>query len=286
VTYPAILLGTSSFTATGWDGSFYPRGMRSADYLTFYAEHFHTVEVDSTFYACPAARTVSNWAARTPDDFIFSVKVPQTITHEKVLFDCDAELKQFLETMDILGKKLGPIVIQLPFFSGNVFRDRRGFRDRLVPFLKRLPAAYKFAIEIRNRAWLDGDLANLLRDYSVALVLQDRSRMPSPSELSFDPITADWTYIRWLGDRKSIEAQTAKWDKTVVDRRSELRSWVDYCDQIRKRGVLIYAYANNHFGGHAPATIAQFRDLWRSKGLPEIEKKPQRERHELSLFPE
>jgi uncharacterized protein YecE (DUF72 family) len=88
VSHPSILLGTSSFTATGWEGSFYPKGMRSADYLPFHAEHFHTVEVDSTFYACPSARTVSKWNARTPDGFTFSVKVPQTITHdEKMLLD-------------------------------------------------------------------------------------------------------------------------------------------------------------------------------------------------------
>ena len=178
VSYASILLGTSSFTATGWDGSFYPKGMRSDDYLPFYAQHFQTVEVDSTFYACPAARTVSNWAARTPDDFIFSVKVPQTITHEKVLRDCDAELKQFLDTMAILGKKSGPIVIQLPFFNRSVFRDRHEFVDRLIPFLKKLPGERRFAIEIRNRAWLDAELASLLRDYRMALVLQDRAWMP------------------------------------------------------------------------------------------------------------
>jgi uncharacterized protein YecE (DUF72 family) len=285
VSHPPILLGTSSFTATGWEGSFYPKGMRSADFLPFYADHFHTVEVDSTFYACPSARTVSNWASRTPEGFIFSVKVPQAITHEKVLRDCDAEVKQFLDTMDVLGRKLGPIVVQLPFFNRSVFRDRHEFLDRFIPFLKKLPAAYKFAVEIRNRAWLDDELANLLHDHRMALVLQDRAWMPSPTELNFDPITTDWTYIRWLGDRKSIEAQTATWDRTVVDRTSELKSWVDYCDQIRKRGVLIYAYANNHFGGHAPATIQQFRDLWHSIGLPEIDKR-ERQRQELSLFPE
>ena len=82
----------------GWEGTFYPKGMRSSDYLSFYANHFHTVEVDSTFYACPTSRTVSNWAARTPENFVFSVKVPQTITHEKVLVDCDAELEEFLKT--------------------------------------------------------------------------------------------------------------------------------------------------------------------------------------------
>ena len=72
--------------------------------------------------------------------------------------------------------------------------------------------------------------------------------MPRPSELGFDPITADWTYIRWLGDRKAIEAQTATWGKTIVDRTNELRSWVDYCEQIRKRGVRIYEVPVSYTG--------------------------------------
>ena len=66
-------------------------------------------------------------------------------------------------------------------------------------------------------------------------------------KLKFDPITADWTYIRWLGDHKAIEARTATWDKIVVDRAAELSNWVDFCYQLRKRGVLVYAYTNNHY---------------------------------------
>jgi uncharacterized protein YecE (DUF72 family) len=279
-----ILLGTSSFTASGWSRSFYPKGMRPADYLAFYAEHFHTVEIDSTFYACPAAQTVTNWAARTPERFIFSVKVPQVITHEKALVDCEAELVEFLKTMDLFGNKLGPIVFQFPFFNRSIFQDRPEFLDRLVPFLTKLPRGYKFAIEIRNQGWLDAEFAGLLRDRRIALVLQDRSWMPSPSELKFNPITADWTYIRWLGDRRAIEEQTATWDRTIVDRTSELSGWVDYCHQIRKRGVLIYAYANNHYSGYAPATVEHFRKLWSEKGFPEIEK-PIRKRSAPSLFP-
>jgi len=64
--------------------------------------------------------------------------------------------------------------------------------------------------------------------------------MPNPAELKFGPITAGWTYIRWLGDRKTIEEQTTTWDKTVVDRTSELSSWVDSCYQMRKRSVIVY----------------------------------------------
>jgi uncharacterized protein YecE (DUF72 family) len=222
-------------------------------------------------------------AARTPEGFIFSVKVPQLITHEKVLVGCDADLKQFLDTMHILGKKLGPIVFQFPFFNRSIFRDRHEFLDRLIPFLKKLPEAHRFAIEVRNGAWLDAEFANLLRGHKIALVLQDRSRMPSPAELKFDPITAEWTYIRWLGDRKGIEEQATTWDKTVVDRATELRGWVDYCYQIKKRGVMIYAYANNHYAGHAPATIEQFRNLWHAQGLPELNQ-PVRMRQKESLL--
>jgi uncharacterized protein YecE (DUF72 family) len=285
VNHPLILLGTSSFTATGWQGSFYPKGMRPADYLAFYAEHFHTVEVDSTFYACPTARTVENWKARTPDGFVFSVKVPQTITHDKVLVDCHAELEEFLNTMGILGEKLGPIVFQFPFFDKWKIKDRHEFMDRLIPFLKKLPADRRFAIEIRNKKWFDAEFANLLREHKMALVLQDRSRMPSPSELKFDPITADWTYIRWLGDRKDIEEQTTTWDKAVVDRTAELSSWVDFCYQIMNRGVLIYAYANNHFQGHGPATIAKFLELWAANGFGRIATPEARTRQQTTLFP-
>ncbi len=250
VTHPPILLGTSSFTAAGWEGSFYPKGMRSSDYLTFYAEHFHTVEVDSTFYACPSARTVSNWAARTPEDFIFSVKVPQAITHEKALVDCDAEFAEFMKTMDILGQKLGPMVFQFPSFDRWKFPTQELFLEVLAPFLKKLPAAHKFAIEIRNKKWLNAHFAEALREHDVALVLQDLTYMPHPSSLEFDPITTDWTYVRWLGDRKGIEKMTMTWDKTVVDRTSELTTWVDYFQQIVNRCIKVFAYANNHYSGH------------------------------------
>src|ERR1700752_2198778 len=74
-----IRLGTSAFTAAGWSGAFYPRGMKSRDYLSFYSTRFDTVEVDSTFYRCPTIEAVSNWALKTPPGFIFSLKIPRTI---------------------------------------------------------------------------------------------------------------------------------------------------------------------------------------------------------------
>ena len=269
---PAIHLGTSSFTASGWEGPFYPRGLKSTDYLAYYAEHFDSVEVDSTFYACPSPKTVNGWFSKTPDNFIFCVKVPQAITHEKVLVDCDAEWEEFLGTMGLLEQKLGPIVFQFPFFSRALFRDREPFLQRLVPFLKNLPNSQKFAIELRNKDWLDGDLAYVLRQFGIALVLQDRSWMVDPLKFKFDPITADFTYIRWLGNRKEIEAMVQTWDKVVIDRDQELTGWVDFVFKAIEEGKAVYAYANNHYQGHGPATIRKFVELWRGKGFPEIVK--------------
>jgi len=280
-----VHLGTSSFTAPGWEGSFYPRGLKPSDYLSFYSDHFDTVEVDSTFYACPSPRTVGGWGAKTPPKFIFSAKVPQVITHEKVLASCDTEFSEFVNTMSILEEKLGPMVFQFPHFGRSDFSTQSDFLDRLIPFLKRLPKGHKFGVEIRNKEWLDSQFAGVLRDFRVALVLQDKSWMPDPRELSqrFDPITADWTYIRWLGDRKEIENITKTWDRTVVDRTEQLGWWTDYCYKTMKRGVSVYGYANNHYAGHAPATIRQFRELWSAKRFPSLEK-AHREQREATLF--
>ncbi len=103
--------------------------------------------------------------------------------------------------MDILGPKLGPMVFQFPFFDRWKFPKQDGFLVVLAPFLKKLPADHKFAIEIRNKKWLDAKFADVLREYNVALALTDTSFVPRPWEMKeqFDLITADFVYVRWLG---------------------------------------------------------------------------------------
>jgi uncharacterized protein YecE (DUF72 family) len=263
---PGILLGTSAFTANGWEGSFYPPGMKSRDFLSYYATQFATVEVDSTFYGCPSASTVSNWSARTPDDFIFAVKVPQVITHDKALLDCGAEFEEFVKTMDILGPKFGPMVFQFPSFDRWKFPRQDSFLAVLEPFLKKLPADHRFVVEIRNKTWLDAKFADLLREHNIALALTDTSFMPRPWEMKakFDLITADFAYVRWLGDRKQIEKQTTTWDKTVIDRTGDLKNWVDVLKKmVNNKGIRkLFAYANNQYAGHAPDAVKLFWQLW------------------------
>ena len=244
--------------------------MKSADYLAYYSRRFDTVEVDSTFYGCPTIEAVRNWALKTPPGFIFSLKVPRTITHEKVLVDCDNEFEQFVTTVDVLGEKLGPMVFQFPFFNEEVFTTPVQFESRLKAFFGKLPRVcdYRFAVEIRNKYWLKPRLLDLLRQNNVALVLQDQSWMPHPKNLeNYDLITADFSYIRWLGNRKDIEKLTTTWNSTIIDRTADLQTWVDVCEKIQKRGITQYVYANNHYAGFAPATVELFRSLCKVRGI-------------------
>jgi uncharacterized protein YecE (DUF72 family) len=277
-----LRIGTSAFTAAGWPGTFYPEGLPERDYLSHYATKFDTVEVDSTFYRTPSLQTVKGWNAKTPPGFIFSAKVPQVITHEKVLVDCDVEFKQFVEVMDNLGDKLGPLLLQFGYFNKNAFVGVNDFLSRLKPFLTKLPKDHKFAVEIRNKNWLVPQFVEALRERGVAVALIDQSWMPRPAQWfeKLNPITADFTYVRLLGDRKGIEKETKVWSKVIVDRSRELMEWRDILEKLK---IPIYVYANNHYAGYGPETVEMFRRLWHPKGLPELHQSI-RKRQQDSLF--
>jgi uncharacterized protein YecE (DUF72 family) len=196
-----------------------------------------------------------------------STTFPQVITHEKVLVDCEEDLEHFLKSMDSLREKLGPLLFQFGYFNKTMFKSGKEFMARLTPFLKKLPKNYKFAVEIRNKYWLDARFADTLRENGIALALIDQSWVPRPWEMNakFDLITADFTYIRWLGDRKGIEEQTKTWEKTIVDRRPEMTHWVELFREFIARNMKIFAFANNHYAGHGPATVKLFWELWSKK---------------------
>jgi uncharacterized protein YecE (DUF72 family) len=263
---PGLLLGTSAFTANGWVGSFYPNGLSPQDYLAYYAAQFQTVEIDSTYYGTPSATTVSKWHLKTPKDFIIAAKVPQIITHEKMLVDCEAEFEELVDRMQILGDKLGPLLFQFPKFNKYVMNEIE-FLCKLRFFLARVKSSpVRFVVEIRNKEWLTERLLDALRENSVALALSDTSFMPRPWEQKLDLITTDFVYVRWLGDRKGIERQTMTWDKSIVERDDDLRNWVDLFRTIRRRtpDLKIYAYANNHYQGHGPGTVRLLWDLYKT----------------------
>ena len=138
-----LRLGTSAFTAAGWPGTFYPEDLKPAEYLSYYAQHFDTVEVDSTYYRIPSLSMTRGWNAKTPNGFLFALKMVSTITHEKVLVDCESELKAFLAAADALGEKLGPILWQFPPWLGFG-------HDRFADFIEMLPRTSAQASALAN----------------------------------------------------------------------------------------------------------------------------------------
>lgn len=261
---PNLHLGTSSWSSEDWVGSFYPPGTPPAGFLPEYAKHFDTVEVDSTFYRSPSASMVKNWRARTPAGFVFAAKFPQVITHEKVLEDCSAEVKEFLGAVDLLGEKLGPLLLQFPYFNRQAFARPEDFFARLAPFLDKLPGGYSFAVEVRNKAWIKESLLDLLRKRKIALALIDHPWMTPVQQLmsTLDLVTADFTYIRWLGDRKGIEEKTKHWDRLLIGREREMEMWIPEIRRLLARRINVYAYFNNHYAGFAPGSIALFHEVW------------------------
>lgn len=265
--------GTSSWSEPGWVGPFYPPGTKAADMLRVYATQFTTVEADTTYYRVPSASLVRGWREKTPAGFTLSAKFPRGIVHAgdgqhpdgvKVLSPehVGAELERFLEVMRELGDRAGPLVLQFPYFNRTAFAGLAPFLDRLAPFLERLPRDFRYGVEVRNKNWVGKELLDLLRAHGVAYVLVDLVYMPHPADLArdHDLVTADFSYVRLIGDRQAVEARTKTFDALVLDQGERLERWADLLASIVPRTRETFAYANNHYAGHGPATI---RDLAR-----------------------
>jgi uncharacterized protein YecE (DUF72 family) len=143
----------------------------------------NTVEVDSTFYRTPSVATVNGWEHKTPAGFLLAAKIPQIITHERVLQNCDEDLNHFLETVDLMGDKLGPLLFQFGYFNKTAFKSGKEFLARMAPFLQKLPKGYRFELEIRNKQWLTAEFFDLLREHKIAYALLDQVWMPRASEI-------------------------------------------------------------------------------------------------------
>lgn len=269
-----IRIGTSSFSESDWVGPFYETGSKPSEFLAQYAKKYATVEIDATYYAIPSQSTVEGWARKTPEHFVFAAKFPRSIVHcgngpqprGDLVLTPEATYAQrdiFLERMSLLGDKLGPLLIQFPYFNKTAFASRREFYTRLNTFLADLPTDFRYALETRNKSWLTEELVDMLRSFDIALTLVDQGWMPHGDEVEkmFDPVTTDFSYIRLIGDRKKIEAITTKWDKEVIDRSDSLERWAQLLQRLIDKQVPSFVYVNNHYAGHAPTTISKLNEL-------------------------
>lgn len=264
-----IRLGAQGWNYDAWVGPFYPSGTRSPGYLTTYARAFDTVEVDSTFYAIPPAKTVKGWGERVPAGFRFALKLPQEITHENRLRNSGDLLALFAERARLLGDKLGPVLIQLGPDFGPVELPA------LAGFLPTLPHDIDFAVEFRQRGWMQDGILALLSEHRVSLALTDARWIPRRTMLSLaERPTADFVYVRWMGPNRDL----VDYSRVQVDRSRELAAWAAVLPALARR-ARVFGYINNHFAGHSPASL---RDLQRLLGMPVVD--PDDLGDQMSLF--
>jgi uncharacterized protein YecE (DUF72 family) len=237
-----IHIGTSGWHYKHWlDDVFYPSGTKPAQMFEFYARHFDTVEINNSFYHLPSARTFDNWRDSSPRDFSFAVKGSRFITHMKKLKDPKASSEKFFDVADRLGRKLGPILFQLPpHWNVN--------RERLEAFLQSLPARHKYVFEFRDETWLVPEVYRLLRRYKAAFCIHDFADMKIPLEL-----TANFTYVRFHGPT------SAKYFGSYST--EQLQVWAERIREWSRELSGIYAYFNNDPGGAAVRNALELKQL-------------------------
>jgi uncharacterized protein YecE (DUF72 family) len=228
-----LYVGTSGYSYKEWKGSFYPEKIAAKDMLPYYAERFNSVELNNTFYRLPQLSMVESWKSQVPDNFRFSVKASQRITHFKRLKEAEEATKLMLDNLAALESQLGVVLFQLP---PNMKKDR----ERLESFLKILPHDLKATFEFRHPTWFDDDVLELLREHNRPLCVSDTDDLPAHR---IDK-TADWGYLRL---------------RRVIYQENDLKEWVKRIKA--QKWSDIYVFFKHEDEGTGPRLAAQFNSL-------------------------
>jgi uncharacterized protein YecE (DUF72 family) len=280
-------IGTCSWKFPSWHGLVYP-DPKGINYLELYARHYDTVEIDQWFWSLfgedslglPQPADVEEYRRSVPDDFVFTVKAPNsvTLTHfyrkekseplvENPYFLSLSLFRSFLSRLDPLGDTLGPVMLQFEYLNRQKMASQSRFQELLETFSTQLPAGYQYGLEVRNAKYLNHAFFEFLTQNRLSPVLLQGYWMPSITD-----VYEKWhsliqqhevIVIRLLGpDRKGIEEQTGKqWDRIVAPKDDELAAIVKMVEKLLARGLDVYLSVNNHYEGSAPLTIERIRRL-------------------------
>jgi uncharacterized protein YecE (DUF72 family) len=236
-----ILIGTSGWSYASWRGPFFPREVMVKHHLQFYATQFSTAELNGVFYRTPTIEAVRGWRDNTPENFVFAWKASKFITHWKRLTDKSRNSVALLESrLRILGRKAGPVLLQLPpMFTANY--------DRLASFLRLLQARRRYAFEFRHPSWYQPAVLRLLREHDISLCLSDHHDAPAPWQ-----VTASFVYVRGHGPGGRYKDHYS--DRT-------LRSWARDIAKWKRGGRDVYVYFDNDQKSAAPADALRLMKL-------------------------
>jgi len=181
-----LYAGTSGFAYPSWKPRFYPKEVAAKKFLEYYSRRLNSVEINYTFHRLPAATTLENWIALTPEGFLFAAKAHERLTHQLRLKNAAEFTEVYLSSIDPLRAthRLGPILFQLPpYFRCDV--------PCLDAFLGGLPKDLRYAFEFRHSSWLDDAVYRTLEKNNAALCWAESEKLEVP-EVS----TANFAYFR------------------------------------------------------------------------------------------
>jgi uncharacterized protein YecE (DUF72 family) len=236
-----IHIGTSGYHYKHWLGTFYPPKTPPSKMLAYYVRHFDTLELNNSFYRLPTIEAFESWRDSTPKNFVFAVKASRFITHNKKLKDPENALDNILARAEHLGKKLGPVLFQLPpRWKVNI--------ERLEALLEILPREHRYAFEFREPSWMTPEVNRLLRRYNAAFCIYELAGYHSPCD-----ITADFTYVRLHGpDAGKYQGSYSK---------EKLRAWAGRIAKWQKELKAIYVYFDNDQAGYAAQNALELKEM-------------------------
>lgn len=227
---PCVRIGTSGWHYPHWIGRFYPAKSSKEALFSYYARRFDTVEINNSFYRLPAKETLVHWREAAPAGFVFACKASRFITHMKKLKDPAESTARFFETMVTLGRKLGPILFQLP--------PRWGVDIvRLESFLEALPVVHRYAFEFRDESWFEPAVYEALAAHNAAFCIYHLAGRRSPMR-----VTADFVYVRMHGPGAAYQGRYDGRALAALARR--IAAW-------RAANKEVYCYFDNDEEGHA-----------------------------------
>ncbi|MGA8026657.1 MAG: DUF72 domain-containing protein [Bryobacteraceae bacterium] len=238
----SVRIGASGWHYKHWVGTFYPPRTPASRMLAYYQERFDTVELNNSFYHLPKPASLERWRDCTPEGFCFAVKGSRFLTHMKKLKDPEQGLRRFLDAVEILRHKLGPILFQLP---PNWDLDL----DRLGNFLSFLPAVHRYAFEFRNATWSVPETYSLLARHNIAYCAFDLAGTQSPRQ-----VTADFAYVR-------LHGPGGKYQGSYSD--AALSEWAGQIRQWQRELEAVYLYFDNDQAGYAAQNALRLKELLR-----------------------
>lgn len=242
-----VWLGTAGWAYDEWVGAFYPAGTGSSDMLHRYVEAFRCVEIDSTFYAAPAGSTARRWADAMPAEFRVTVKAPKALVQETGMRPPEVPFRHFHEMMaDAFGNRLAAVVVQMP----PSYRRTPANDVALRAFLDRWARSVPLAIELRDTSWHTQGTAAALAEHDVTWVSIELHDVPGLGRAAHDT-SGRLAYVRLIGRHDGM----AK-DRISRPQDAGRAFWVERVAAMAARGVReAVVIVNNHYEGHAPATL-------------------------------